>query len=78
MNLELYYYESCPFCMKVLRFMSENDIELKLKNTLSDPMAKAELMELGGKTQVPALSIDGRIMYESNDIIDYLMTQFLS
>lgn len=71
MNLELYYFDSCPFCVKVLRYLSANGIDITLKNTMTNPEAKAELHELGGKTQVPALSIDGKIMYESDAIIDY-------
>lgn len=71
-SLTLYQYSTCPFCQKVLRFMSQNGIELPLKDTMMDPDARGELIELGGRGMVPALRIGDEIMYESNDIIAWL------
>ncbi len=71
-NLTLYYMETCPYCQKVLGFMHDNEITLDLKNVLDNPRFRDELLEAGGKTQVPALDIDGTIMYESDDIINWL------
>jgi len=55
--------------------MAENlQVELDLRDISEDPDAAAELVEKGGKTQVPFL-VDterGVMMYESSDIIDYL------
>ena len=71
----LYYFPSCPYCRKVLRFMESAGITVPMKNTLQDGNDR-ELALLGGKNQVPALSIDGRILYESDDIIQYLKDSF--
>lgn len=71
-TLTLYQFPACPFCQRVLRFMDEQNIAIPLKDTRQDPAARAELLRLGGKTQVPALLVDGDILYESNDIIDWL------
>lgn len=71
-SLTLYQYSSCPFCQRVLQYMAQNEIELPLRDTLMDPDARHELIELGGKGQVPALRIGDEIMYESNDIIQWL------
>lgn len=76
-SLTLYQYSSCPFCQRVLRFMDANGIELPLKDTMMDPDARRELIELGGKGQVPALRIGDEIMYESDDIVRWLQENVL-
>lgn len=75
-DCELYYKPSCPFCQKVLRFMESAGIEnqIALYNT-QDPAIAADLVKIGGKQQVPCLVIDGRAMYESDDIIAYLRSR---
>jgi glutathione S-transferase len=73
-TLELYEFESCPYCRKVRDTLSEMDL-----NYLCHPCARGSrnrlvVMELGGKQQFPFL-VDpntGRQMYESEDIITYL------
>lgn len=75
MDLKLYYKPECPFCKKVLRFMEKNDIELELKN-IHDEENKKFLVENGGMNQVPCLFIDGKAMYESDDIIEFLKEKF--
>lgn len=71
-NLELYIKNSCPFCHKVLSFMEENNITLPLHNIDESDEDREHLIEVGGKRQVPCLFIDGKALYESSDIIDYL------
>lgn len=68
-DLTLYYMPTCPFCQKVIGYMKKNDIEVPMKDTLSDEKHRQELLEIGGKTQVPCLVIDGKALYESDDII---------
>ncbi len=36
------------------------------------PKDRQALLDVGGKTQVPCLVIDGKALYESNDIIEWL------
>lgn len=76
-ELTLYHFESCPFCIRVRRFMAENEIHIPLKDTLRNSEYREELIHLGGKKQVPALSIDGKILYESLDIIDWMRINLL-
>ncbi len=71
-ELVLYQYKVCPYCRRVLRFMQQHDIEIPLRDTLFDRSARAELIEAGGKGQVPALMIDGQVLYESSDIIAWM------
>ncbi|MBO7674519.1 MAG: glutathione S-transferase N-terminal domain-containing protein [Atopobiaceae bacterium] len=77
-QLDLYYYDSCPYCQKVLRAMRKLGIEDKitLKNILQDQQAADTLVRVGGKRQVPCLFIDGVPMYESDDIVVYLTDLF--
>lgn len=77
----LYYYDACPYCQRVLRFLEEAGIEVEMRNTLRDPAARAELLRGGGRGMVPCLRIreDGREhwLYESADIIAYLKQRLL-
>ncbi len=70
-NHVLYYRKSCPFCQKVLHFMNKYNINLDKRET-TEPGNQDDLIRIGGKKQVPCLVIDGRAMYESDDICDYL------
>ncbi len=71
-ELVLYHTLLCPYCVRVRRFLSANNISIPEKDTLMDPSARRELIEAGGKGQVPALMIDGQVLYESNDIIEWV------
>lgn len=42
------------------------------KDIVQDPEAAKELVQVGGKQQVPCLFIDGKPLYESLDIISWL------
>jgi len=70
-NHVLYYKPTCPFCAKVTNYMAANDINCELRNTL-EPGVAEELIEIGGKKQVPCMVIEGKPMYESDDILEYL------
>ena len=67
----LYVKAGCPFCAKVLNFMDEHDIVLPIMDISLEPYKDGydKLINLGGKYQVPCLGIDGKALYESDDII---------
>ncbi len=73
-DLTLYFMDTCPYCHKVLDFMRSQGIEIPLKNLKEDPSYSQELIDIGGKKQVPALVIDGKALYESDTIIEWLST----
>ena len=75
-DLVLYMMPTCPYCQKVLRFMAKHDIQLDQRNILADPAALEQLETVGGKHQVPCLFINGKPLYESDDIIAYLEKTF--
>lgn len=70
-NHTLFYRTSCPYCIKVLRFMESHGIATNMADT-TIPENVARLVEIGGKRQVPCLVINGQALYESDDIVAYL------
>ena len=75
-DLALYIKNLCPYCLKVTSFMNKNGIEIPTKDVYSDVDAMVELVTIGGKNQAPCLFIDGRPLYESDDIIAFLAEEF--
>ena len=73
--MELFIYETCPFCLKVMDAMKGMGYKEGEDITLVDAHQeenKERLMTLGGKLQVPFLVDGDTTMYESDDIIEYL------
>jgi len=79
LKLSLYYSNYCYFCQKVMVFLQQNKSPVTLLST-SDSSNHAELVQGGGKGQVPCLKIetaDKKIewLYESDDILAFLANQ---
>ena len=72
MKLELYYFESCPFCQKVLRFILESKNNIILKDTRQSKAFREDLLKISGQTQVPCLVVNNKPKFESDEIIDFL------
>ncbi len=73
MELKLYMFETCPFCRKVLNEIeSSGRTDVELHNIHKSELDRMELISVGGKQQVPCLFIDGKPMYESDDIVAWL------
>lgn len=72
--LILYYRPSCPFCQNVLGEAETLGVQFRLKNISADVHLVEELIEKGGKKQVPFLVDTERevSLYESVDIMAYL------
>ena len=71
-DYKLFVGTACPHCSKVENFLEENNIELEIVNINENRDAMMELIQNGGKRQVPCLFHDGEYLYESNDIIEFL------
>ena len=71
--LILYVKTNCPYCEKVRARAGELNIPLEERN-IAQMEYLDELMEKGGKRQVPFLfdAEHGVSLYESDDIIAYL------
>lgn len=79
-QLQLYQFESCPFCVKVRRSAKRLNLPLATVDA-KQPDNEQVLIEQGGKRKVPCLRIEdeyGQVkwMYESNDIVAYLEQRF--
>jgi len=76
--LSLYYKESCPFCQRVMQMADNLGVAFDLKDIEDDAVLTAELIEKGGKRQVPYLIDTDKdvAMYESNDIIEYIRDNY--
>lgn len=75
--LTLYIKTGCPFCAMVIHKLDELELEYEEKNIADDTIA-SELIERGGKRQVPYLiDSDANVeMYESADIVHHLDTRY--
>lgn len=71
-KLMLYYSPSCPYSQKVLNYLKAIQKTIPMKNVYASRQVKEELIRLGGKAQVPCLMINGRPLYESDLIIQWL------
>jgi glutaredoxin 3 len=76
MTLTLYHFYGCPYCHRVREFMAKEHMDVPAKDIHADPAARQELIKIGGKPQVPCLVIDGKALYESLDIIDWLKKNY--
>lgn len=73
MKLELYMFDTCPFCRRVLNYIDESGrTDVELHNIHKNEADRQRLVAVGGMEQVPCLFVDGVPMYESLDIIDWL------
>ncbi|MBQ9438076.1 MAG: glutathione S-transferase N-terminal domain-containing protein [Lachnospiraceae bacterium] len=73
MKLELFKFETCPYCRRVLDYLAETGrTDVELRDIHESKENEERLVREGGKKQVPCLFIDGKPMYESLDIIAWL------
>jgi glutaredoxin 3 len=70
--LTLYKYDACPYCIRVFAFLKNYSVSMEMADTRNSKEARAALMHLTGRTQVPCLVIDGVPFFESSDILDWL------
>jgi glutaredoxin 2 len=74
----LYYYDSCPFCARVLRSLNQVKVDVELRNVMSDSNHRSALQQATGRTTVPCLRIDNGTdsewMFESMDIMRFLQS----
>jgi len=67
-ELILYKFDACPFCRRVMKKVKELQLNIEYKDTKNSPQNRQDLYQIGGKTQVPCLLINGQPLYESKDI----------
>lgn len=73
MKLELFKFDTCPYCIKVFKEIeSQGRSDIEFLDIRKSEDARQRLIKEGGKEQVPCLFIDGSPLYESSDIVDWL------
>ena len=79
-NLSIYQFQFCPFCVKTRRNIYKLNLPIKYFDAMNDSDSRQELLEQGGKIQVPCLRISNNNkitwLYESTEIINYLNERF--
>ncbi len=80
-NIVLYQFNQCPFCVKTRRQIHRLALNIEKRDARNDERWNQELINDGGKYQVPCLKItdtDGSIewMYESTVINQFLNEKF--
>jgi glutaredoxin len=80
-HLALYYFDGCPFCVRVLRAIDTLRLDVELRNIYENRDYLNELRQVRGRTTVPVLRVtspDGedRWMPESADIVRYLQATY--
>ncbi|KAM7531580.1 hypothetical protein LguiB_034990 [Lonicera macranthoides] len=77
--IEIYEFEGCPFCRKVREIVSVLDLDvLYYPCPQNGPNFRPKAIQMGGKKQFPYM-VDpntGVSMYESDDIIKYLVAKY--
>ncbi|XP_021728643.1 uncharacterized protein LOC110695724 [Chenopodium quinoa] len=77
--IEIYEFESCPFCRKVREIVAVLDLDvLYYPCPRNGPNFRPKAVQLGGKKMFPYM-VDpntGVSMYESDDIIKYLVNKY--
>lgn len=73
MKLELFKFDSCPFCRRVMKYIeSTGRSDIEYRDIHQSAADRERLIRVGGMEQVPCLFIDGEPLYESLDIIKWL------
>ena len=80
-NMKIYHFKQCPFCVKTRRIIRRLGLNIETRDARNDPQWNSELINAGGKSQVPCLRLlndDGSMewMYGANNIIKYLDKRF--
>jgi len=80
-KLALYYWPSCPFCVRVTNVIDRLGLKVELRHILRDRSRRDELVQARGRATVPVLRIESpdgtvRWMPESLDIIHYLENMY--
>ena len=78
--VKIYQTASCPFCMMVVREARSLGLregeDYELINAARGTPGREELLQIGGRNQVPFLTDGETAMYESRDIVSYLRDKF--
>ncbi|MBF0266718.1 MAG: glutaredoxin [Gammaproteobacteria bacterium] len=80
--LVLYHFPGCPYCTKIKRLIHQLSLKIELRDARHNQEYRNELINHGGKAQVPCLHIqspegDNQWLYESGAINNLLKQRFM-
>lgn len=67
-KVELYVWNTCPFCMSAKRLLDQKGIEYEVHNIQNDKEKKKELFEQTGQNTVPYVFIDEKFIGGFDDL----------
>ena len=70
--LELFKFDSCPFCVLVMDEVQKLNIKVDMRDIISDSNNRERLLRDTGRQTVPCLFVDNKPMFESRDIVNWL------
>ena len=71
-ELDFYYYDSCPYCQRVLSVINKHKIKVNYKDIHEGTDNLQKLIAITGRKTAPCLFIDGDPMHESLDIMKWM------
>lgn len=71
-KLVLYHKPNCPYCKKVISYLEKIHKTLPMVDLQKHPEKKSDLIRIGGKMQIPCLIIQGKALYESDQILKWI------
>lgn len=76
-SMALYHFDGCPYCSMTRKAIGQLGLDIEQRNIQQQAQHKNDLVQGGGKKQVPCLRIEHtsgetQWLYESGDIINFL------
>lgn len=71
-QLDFYYFDSCPYCQRVMNVINKHKIKVNYKDIHEGSENMNKLVATTGRRTVPCLFIDDKPMHESLDIMNWL------
>lgn len=71
--LKLYFFPTCPYCQRVLEVIKEEKREVLLIDIQKNFEGLQKLLKDTGRQTVPCLYIDEKPLFESQEIINWLL-----
>lgn len=72
-NVKLYYSDMCDRSTRVREYITAKKIEgIEFKDATKDMELQVEIYKIGGKSEVPMLVLDDKVIYGEEEIIENL------
>jgi glutaredoxin 3 len=73
-KVEIYYWTTCPFCVRALKLLDRKGVDYIRYDITGDDAARAKMIErTGGPKSVPQIFIDDKLIGGCDDLheLDY-------